>query len=154
LMVRKNFAEQHPEEHVRLIAAIYEACIWCDAPDNREQLARVLSRRVYVNVPFETLRDSLTDSLDFGEGIAESLSDFHVFHRYDANAPTVMKAAWVTNHLLRLGQSGLAPTAAPASLARVFRDDIFQAALGLVESLPVVESKSAIETETETACCS
>ncbi len=152
LMVRKDFAEQHTDEHVRLIAAIYEACLWCDAPANREELARVLSRRAYLNVSFETLRDSLTGSLDLGPGVAEALSDFHVFHRYDANAPTPMKAAWVTNNLLRLGQPDRTPAASPATLAKVFREDIYQAALRLVESQPVPETR--LETEPETACCS
>lgn len=151
LMVRRDFAEQHPEEHMRLIAATYEACVWCDAPGNREELSRILSRRAYLNVPFETLRDSLTDSLSFGHGVSESLADFHVFHRYEANAPTLMKAAWVSNNLLRLGQADRSPATTPAALPKIFREDIFQAALRLVESRSDAEAKT--ETETETACC-
>lgn len=151
LMVRKDFGEQHPDEHLRLIAAIYEACVWCDAAGNREELARVLSRRTYLNVPFETLRESLSESLSFGPGQSEALSDFHVFHRYDANAPTLMKAAWVTNNLLRLGQPDRATAASPATLPKVFREDIYQAALRLVESRPVANNQP--ETESETVLC-
>lgn len=151
LMVRKDFAEQHPDEHLRLIAAVYEGCVWCDAPENREELARVLSRRAYLNVPFETLRESLSESLNFGPGITEALSDFHVFHRYDANAPTLMKAAWVTNNLLRLGQSDRNATVPPATLPKVFREDIYQAALRLVENCPVTSNQP--EPESETALC-
>lgn len=151
LMVRRDFAEQHLDEHIRLIAAIYEACVWCDALENREELSRILSRRGWLNVPFETLRDSLTDSLSFGHGVSGSLADFHVFHRYDANAPTLMKAAWVSNNLLRLGQPDRNATATPAVFPKIFRDDLFHAALRLVETTPAKAPNSI--TELQTVCC-
>ena len=152
LMVKKSFADQHPEEHLRLIAAIYEACQWCDRPENREDLARVLARPGYVNVPFEVLRDSLTEPVQFGTDQPESPHDFHIFHRHEANVPTLLKAAWVANHLLRLGRSGSATPATPAMLPRIFRNDIFQAALHLTAA-PAALTETNPKTETEPACC-
>ncbi len=128
LLVRREFDRQHPEEHRALIAALLAACAWCDEPGNREELARVLARRQYVNAPFEVLRESLQHTLDFGHGRREIQADFHLFNQGDANRPSARKAAWVINTLLPLSSRlpGVAPS--PAAMTRVFREDIFDEA--------------------------
>jgi ABC-type nitrate/sulfonate/bicarbonate transport system substrate-binding protein len=128
LMVRRDFAGQHPEEHLALIAALLDACRWCDAPANREELARVLSRRHHVNAPFETLRESLCDEIECGGARKGPRADFHIFHQGDANRPTPQKAAWVMKHLLRLGADAPVSMPSPSAISRIFRDDIYQAA--------------------------
>jgi ABC-type nitrate/sulfonate/bicarbonate transport system substrate-binding protein len=136
LMVRREFDEQHPEEHRALIAALLEACAWCDQPGNREELARVLSRRHYVNAPFEVLRDSLQHKFDFGHGRTETHTEFHIFNQGDANLPSGKKAAWVMNNLLPLSSRLPAVAPSPATMARIFREDIFLAARGLLGRAP------------------
>lgn len=128
LMVRREFDAQHPEEHRALIAAILEACAWCDAPEHREELARVLARRHHVNAPFEVLRDSLRHTFDYGHGRTETHADFHVFNQGDANVPSARKAAWVMNHLLPLSAGTPAVAPAPNAAPQIFREDIFQTA--------------------------
>jgi len=155
LMVRRDFASQHPDEHLALIAAVLEACAWCDQPGNREQLARVLSRRHYVNAPFETLRESLLDSFDFGHGRIETIPDFHVFHHGDANVPTGQKAAWVMTHLLPLGTQHPAVAPSPSFISRIFSEEIHKAARELVgrasPASPPSERKAGIIREP--ICC-
>jgi hypothetical protein len=153
LMVRQAFSDQHPDEHLALIAAVYEACEWCDQTENREDLARVLARKHYLNVPFEVLKDSLFDSFNFGYGRVESLPDFHVFHRHHANEPTALKAAWVANNLVPLGNKAYVPAVSPSELTKVFREDIFRAALRLVEKTAFMNPPTDDEPETETATC-
>lgn len=153
LMVRNDFSEQHPEEHLRLIAAVYEACQWCDATGNREELARVLSRRLYVNTSFKVLKDCLLDSFDFGTTQRELLPEFHVFNRFNANAPTPDKAAWVMNNLLRTRTAHETRALPPSSLQKIFREDIFSAAMELVENGVPAELQTEIEPEPVTACC-
>jgi len=155
LMVRREFDEQHPEEHRALIAALLEACAWCDQPGNREELARVLSRRHYVNAPFEVLRDSLQHTFDFGQGRSETHPEFHIFNQGDANLPSAKKAAWVMNHLLPLSSRLPAVAPSPATMARIFREDIFQAAvrLGGRITAPAAGVTSEAPSDTETVCC-
>ncbi len=128
LMVRRDFEEQHREEHRALIAALLEACAWCELAANREELARVLSRRHYVNAPFEVLRDSLQHTFDFGHGRSEIHADFHIFKQGDANLPSGKKAAWVMNNLLPLSSRLPSVAPAPATMAGIFREDIFEEA--------------------------
>jgi ABC-type nitrate/sulfonate/bicarbonate transport system substrate-binding protein len=51
LLVRKDFAEKRADEHERLIAALLEACRYCDQPENRNQICELLALPCYVNAP-------------------------------------------------------------------------------------------------------
>jgi len=64
LLVREDFAEKRSEEHERLIAALMEACAFCDAEENRPQLCEILAQPQYVNAPIECLRSGLVGPCD------------------------------------------------------------------------------------------
>src|SRR5260370_6617083 len=104
LMVRRDFAEQRQEDHVALVAALLEACEFCDQPGNHEQLVATLAQPEYVNAPADALRCGVNGDLDFGNGISRAAADFWVFHRNGANERAGDKAAW-TFELVR--SSGL-----------------------------------------------
>jgi len=134
LMVRQDFAEARQEDHVALVAALLEACEYCDAPANHEHLIQVLSQPKYVGATPESLRCGITGQFDFRGAGARTVSDFNVFHRYDANEPSGDKAAWV---IQRMRTSGLCADPEQISFSlgrRVFRRDIFETALRLRNS--------------------
>jgi ABC-type nitrate/sulfonate/bicarbonate transport system substrate-binding protein len=125
-MVRRDYAERAHEEHLALIAALHQACAFCDAPENREQIIELLARREYVGAPAEAMRMSMASSYDFGLGRVEECPGFNLFARHDANAPSADKARWVTESLVK---SGLVPSL-PADVAeRCFRLDLYREAL-------------------------
>jgi two-component system, oxyanion-binding sensor len=128
LMVRGDFAERRHAEHVALIAALLEACEFCDEPENHEEIAGILSRPAYIGVPAESLRHGIDGQMDFGHDLERSVGDFCIFHRDSANEPSGDKAAWVLE-LIR--SSGLCPEPAAINFAfakKIFRADIFAAA--------------------------
>jgi ABC-type nitrate/sulfonate/bicarbonate transport system substrate-binding protein len=128
LMVRREFAEQRAPEHLGLIAALLEACAYCDQPANHEHITAVLARPDYVAVPAEVLRSGLSGHFNFTRGAGRSISDFCIFHRHDANEPSADKAGWVMRSL-RIGGLCKDPSLLSAALGRrVFRADIFAAA--------------------------
>ncbi|MGN6555549.1 MAG: CmpA/NrtA family ABC transporter substrate-binding protein [Verrucomicrobiota bacterium] len=129
LMVRRNFAEQKSAEHLALVAALMEACAYCDDARNRDQLISVLARPEYVNAPPAALRCGFEGPFDFGHGDVRPVPDFTVFHRNHANEPSGDKAAWVFE---RIRSSGLCenPAAMDFALGRaVFRGDLYEQAL-------------------------
>jgi ABC-type nitrate/sulfonate/bicarbonate transport system substrate-binding protein len=129
LMVRREFAEEREEEHLALIAALLEACEFCDAPDNCERVMATLTRSSYVNVPVEALRPGLTGNFDFGHGDVHVVPDFTVFHRHAANEPSGDKIAWILQ-LVRI--SALCPATAALDFdfgRRIFRADLFDQAV-------------------------
>ena len=134
LMVRTDFATNRSAEHVALVAALLEACEFCDQPENHDRVISVLARPQYVGVTESALRHGITGQLDFGHGLTRSLRDFCIFHRDNANEPTGEKAAWALE-LVRA--SGLCPNPGAINFAlgrNVFRADIFQQAAGLRNS--------------------
>src|SRR5262249_27307798 len=131
LMVRRDFAEKRSAEHLALVAALLEACEFCDAPENRQRLSEVLARPEYVGVSADALQRGFDGRFDFGTGSVRAVRDFCVFHRNDANEPSGEKAAWVLQ-LIRAG--GLCPEPAALNFAlgrSVFRADLFEKAVRL-----------------------
>jgi ABC-type nitrate/sulfonate/bicarbonate transport system substrate-binding protein len=129
LMVTRRFAETHPTEHALLISALTEACAWCDEPQNREPLAQLLADARYLNVSARVIAPALLGKFDCGHNHVETVPDFHVFHRGDANIPTAAKAAALQRSL---GAAGLlSPAAASDSELprRLFREDLHRDSL-------------------------
>lgn len=128
LMVRRDFAEVHEDEHLKLLAALLEACAFCDQPENREHIIETLAQPLYVGAPAHVIRASLGGDYDFGNGRIEAIPDFHVFHGDGANEPSLQHAMWV---IRSLHASGLIsdPHQIPADAAsRWFRTDLFDRA--------------------------
>lgn len=127
LMVTQRFATTQSDEHARVLAALFEACAWCDEPQNREPLAELLSGAPYLNVPARMITPALLGRFDCGHGRVVDAPDFHVFHRGGANIPSAEKAAALQTELV---SAGLLPSGTSADLpAKLFREDLLRAAL-------------------------
>lgn len=131
LMVRGDFAERAHHDHLAIVAALLEACAWCDAPENRDELVAMLARTEYVNAPADALRMSMCGKYDFGLGRVEDCAGFNLFAREDANVPHPAKAAWVMEGFVRTGLATREQL--PADLApRCFRADLHEQARALL----------------------
>ncbi|HEY2329220.1 MAG TPA: CmpA/NrtA family ABC transporter substrate-binding protein [Verrucomicrobiae bacterium] len=146
LMVRRDFAERHSTEHLALVAALKEACEFCDHPENRPEIATTLAQPEFVGVPAEILARALGGKLDCGNGITRQVGDFFVFHHDDANEPSGDKAAWALQ-LVRASGLCTVPSALNFALGRrVFRSDLFQLAAKAISENP---TQTAYEKESE-----
>jgi ABC-type nitrate/sulfonate/bicarbonate transport system substrate-binding protein len=128
LMVRNDFAEKRASEHERLIAALMEACAFCDQPANRPLISEMLAQPQYVNAPTDCLKNIL--NTDENSSRREE-APLNIFHKYNANDPTDDKAAWVLGHLYEMIEQRalpLPPSGRTPILKNVFRRDIFQRA--------------------------
>ncbi len=68
LALRKDWVDQHPKATKALLKAIMEAQQWCDKPQNREELARIVATRKYFNVPPEVLRPPYMGKYQMADG--------------------------------------------------------------------------------------
>ena len=134
LMVRRDFAEERESEHLRLVAALIEACEFCDRPENRERVIETLASPQYVNAPIQALRMSMTGSFDYGHGRVEKDPDFHVFSRHGANKPTAEKGRWVQQEMCASGVLKDPSLIPPHSVSELFRADLFHRANQLITS--------------------
>ncbi len=134
LMVRNDFAEKRAGEHERLIAALLEACAFCDQPINRPLISEMLAQPQYVNAPTDCLKNILAADTR-GSRLAPDAAPLHIFYKYNANDPTDDKAAWVLGHLYEMIEQRalpLPPDGRTPILKNVFRRDIFQRARSVV----------------------
>lgn len=148
LMVRREFAVKQAENHQALIAALLEACHFCDQPANHRRIAEVLARPEYVGVSADLLLRGLDGQLDFGHGQTRSVDDFCVFSRQNANEPSGDKAAWALE-LVR--ESGLCndPSLLNFNCGRhVFSTEIYEAALKLNGSISELNEKAETDART------
>lgn len=144
LMVRSDFAVQCHQEHLALIAALLDACEFCDRPENHAEIVQTLARPEFVGAQETALRHGIDGDIDFGHDRRHSVGDFCIFHRDNANEPSGDKAAW-TLELLRASGLCKDPAGINFSVARkIFRPDLFEQALTLrqtTQSRPTHESE-------------
>ena len=131
-MVRRDFTETHSSEHLRLMAALLEACVFCERAENREQLIETLSLPCYVNAPAALLRRSVCGPFQFGGDRAEVVPHFHRFSGDEANEPSISKAQWILEHLLRLDAIQDRTAIRTLASGAVFRADLYEQAKQLI----------------------
>src|SRR5262249_30357717 len=107
-----------------MVAALLEACAFCDRPENRSLLAEMLAQTRYLKTPVECLKNSFTPG-------ASAPISLDIFHRRQANDPTDEKAAWTIELLYELLEQHppdiCNPLRAPV-LKNIFRRDLFERA--------------------------
>jgi ABC-type nitrate/sulfonate/bicarbonate transport system substrate-binding protein len=134
LMVRRDFAEEREAEHLALVAALIEACAFCDQPENRERVMETLAHPEYLDAPIRALRMSMNGTFDFGYGRIKEDADFNVFSRHGANEPTTEKGEWVLEQMCASGALKDPTLIPPHSVAELFRADIFHRASRLIKN--------------------
>jgi two-component system, oxyanion-binding sensor len=135
LLVLQEFAEKREEEHLGLIAALIEASQFCDAPENRPVLAKMLAQSRYFDVPEDFLINSLVGPFNFGHG-QRTVSDFVIYNALKAGAPSRAMGRWVFDLVRALGPGTDLPALRSDVIAKVFREDIFKEAVKLVGTEP------------------
>jgi len=129
LLVLQEFAERRPEEHLRMLAALIEASVFCDDPANRPELVRMLAQPRYFDVPPSYLANSLVGPFSPGLGTA-SPDNLIVYDARSVGDPSHVRAAWVYDLVATLGKTA-AGTLNRDVLPKVFRHDLYAEAMRL-----------------------
>ncbi|HEY3797002.1 MAG TPA: CmpA/NrtA family ABC transporter substrate-binding protein [Caulobacteraceae bacterium] len=140
--VTRRWAQMHPQTLQALLRALLRAAAWADRPENRPELASLLSRPDYVGVSEAVVRESLiampaiAPGLEPGEG-----ADYLVFHRYAASFPWRSHAQWFLSQMIRWGQ---APRDASfARAAAVYEPALYrEAAVAVGAAAPLADAKT------------
>jgi nitrate/nitrite transport system substrate-binding protein len=128
LALRAAFIEQYPRATLALVAATIEAARWCDDPRNHAELAQVLGRRAWFNVPPADILPRIQGIIDFGDGRRETDPGIAMkFWRDHASYPFRSHDLWFLTENVRWGVLP-ADTDATGLIAEVNREDIWRAA--------------------------
>ena len=133
LLVLQEFAEKREDEHIRMLAALIEASRYCDLPENRAELARMLARPQYLDVDKRLLANALVGPFNPGRGHL-SVKDFVIYDGLKGGSPSHARGKWALDLMRTLGASESTPALRPEVIRKVFRQDIFGKAVALVRS--------------------
>lgn len=130
--VSKEWAEQNPNTHKRLVKALIRAAMWLDENNNanRPEAVKILAKPQYVGADAEVIANSMTGTFEFEKGDKRAIPDFNVFFRYHATYPYYSDAIWYLTQMRRWGQiSEQKPDQWYFDIAeKVYRPDIYEAA--------------------------
>lgn len=137
LGVREDWVMSNPDTVDALVRALVRSAEWADQPENRTELAQLLSDENHVGASFDILRASLLGRpvLKPGDNPIEA-PDRHVFYRYTATFPWLSQGAWVGTQMQRWRQVD-ASVDFGTLISDIYRPDLYRRAVkGLDVALP------------------
>jgi nitrate/nitrite transport system substrate-binding protein len=66
LAVMESFIEQNPKTYRSLVKAMIEACQYCDKPENREEVAKIISARSFTGAKPKFTRAGIVGEYNYG----------------------------------------------------------------------------------------
>ncbi|MFO1009504.1 MAG: CmpA/NrtA family ABC transporter substrate-binding protein [Planctomycetota bacterium] len=142
LGVTAEFADKNPKTVKAMIRALHEAAAWCDAFENREELARMLATPSYLNSPAPTILPSLMGDFDWGDGRKKSDKSMAIAFNRD-NHPQPREIQWFAAQFRRWGMVTGEPDYADV-VKRVARADLYEAALKELGATPHARNDAPI----------
>lgn len=148
LGMRADWVDANPKATIALLKAVQEAQIWCDAAENKEEMAQIVSGRNWFNVPATDIAERAKGNFDFGDDRVEENSE-HVmkFWAEDASYPFKSHDLWFLTENIRWGY--LPPdTDIQALVDRVNREDLWQEAARAIGQEAAIPSSTSRGVET------
>jgi len=145
LGVQQDWAQTYPKTHVALVAALLEACEYCDDHRNRPEIAALLSQPQYLGVANEHIRAGFIDPYNYGNGEAPApMPRFMQFHVNQANCPDRTEMLWVMTQMARWGLIAF-PKNWVEVLDQICQVGVFGKAARSIEFSDVERDKSAVK---------
>ena len=130
LAVRQAWSEKHPDVVAALVRAHRRAAEFIEQPENRPEVARILSSSERIGVDASVIRRTLDGRLKISpDGTMRESGRYLLVGREAAARPDPVQAAWLYAQMVRWGQTPFRPEALKAAMA-VFRPDLYDAASG------------------------
>jgi two-component system, oxyanion-binding sensor len=130
LAVRQSWSEKNPEIVASLTRAAFRAAEYIEQPQNRAEVARMLSHPERIGVDAEVIQRTLDGRLKISpDGTIRESGRYLLVAREGASRPDPVQAAWLYAQMVRWGQASISPEALKTAKA-VFRPDLYDAALG------------------------
>ena len=130
LMVQERFASEREEEYISMIAAVLEACQYCQSKENQAHVISTLVKGGYIRIKESVLENSFSSRLLVPDNVSHS-RNFTDYSGEGVNEPSDAKESWILDHLEESGAMPANRSGSWAMRGRVFRDDLFSKAQSL-----------------------
>lgn len=140
LGVMESFIEQNPKTYRALLKAMIEACRYCEDPNNREEVAKIIAARSFTGAKPKFTRAAIVGDYNYGgfdgKPRVKQSADTTVFFKFPeeiAQSPgehsTFMwrsESLWLMTQAARWGQIPEIPKNAEALTRKAWRTDIYR----------------------------
>lgn len=128
LALRSDWIEANPNATKALLMAVMEAQQWADSMDNKEEMAAILGKRQWFNVPPKDVLGRLKGTINYGNGrLLENTGLEMKFWKEHASYPFKSHDTWFLTENIRWGKLP-GDTDIKALVDKVNREDIWRAA--------------------------
>jgi nitrate/nitrite transport system substrate-binding protein len=126
LGMRAEWVDKYPNAAKALLMAVMEAQQWCEKKENKDELAAIVGKRQWFNVPVADIIDRLKGDIDYGNGRVEKGSKQYMkFWSEHASYPFKSHDLWFVTEDIRWGKFEPS-TDAKALVNKVNRDDLWR----------------------------
>jgi nitrate/nitrite transport system substrate-binding protein len=103
--MRADWVDKHPRAAKALLMAVQDAQRWCDKAENRDEVAKIVSKRSWINAPYADIADRMKGKFDYGTGkVVENSPHIMKYWRDFASYPFQSHELWFLVENLRWGK--------------------------------------------------
>lgn len=136
--MRSDWIEKNPNATQALLMAVMEAQMFCEKPENREEVAKICSDRKWIGAPFKDVVERMKGNFDYGTGrVVENSPEQMRYWKDFASYPFKSHDAWFITEDIRWGYLP-ASTDINALVDKVNREELWRAAAAAI-SVPAAE---------------
>jgi len=126
--MRADWVDKNPKATNALLMAVLEAQMWCDKPENRAEVAQLVSKRAWFNVPYDDIVTRLQGRFDYGTGkVVDNSPHLMKFWRDNASYPYQSHELWFLTENVRWGKF-TGKEDFKALISKVNREDLWRSA--------------------------
>ncbi|MFN5205398.1 MAG: CmpA/NrtA family ABC transporter substrate-binding protein [Pseudanabaena sp.] len=146
--LRADWVDKNPKAAKALLMAVLEAQIWCEKPENKEEMCKIVGADKWFKVPAPEILGRQQGKIDYGDGRTVDNPDISMkFWKDAASYPFKSHDLWFVTEDMRWGYFD-ADTDAKKLVDKVNREDLWkEAAKAIGEEAAIPKSTSrGIET--------
>ena len=126
LGLRAEWADKHPNAVKALLMAVMEAQQWCEKMENKQELAEIVGKRQWFNVPVPDIIGRLKGDVNYGNGrVEKGTKQYMKFWSEHASYPFKSHDLWFVTEDIRWGKFEPS-TDAKALVNKVNREDLWR----------------------------
>jgi nitrate/nitrite transport system substrate-binding protein len=130
--MRKDWVDKNPNAAQALLMGVLEAQQWCDKPENKDEMCKIIAERKYFNVPEKDIVERAKGNIDYGDGRKQENFEAKMkFWQNNASYPYKSHDIWFLTENIRWGKLP-ADTKVKEIVDQVNKEDLWKkAAQGL-----------------------
>jgi nitrate/nitrite transport system substrate-binding protein len=150
LGMRASFVDKNPKAAQAILMATMEAQMWCDKPENRDEVAAICAKRQWINCPVEDVTDRVKGKFDYGVPGKVVENSPHIMRYWSDHAsyPFQSHDQWFLTEDMRWGKFDVG-TDTKALIGKVNREDMWREAAKML-SVPADQIPASKSRGTET----